>query len=90
MDKLDKLLQFVCIVGITLVTSLEFFAHRRNLASLFYWHYFEKYDLGELASLSFSRESSTGYSDKLQTISDHHLQTIDVTRMSLSKISLLF
>ena len=70
LDLLDKLLKRICrIVGPSLAVSLEPLAHGRNVASLslFYRYYFGRCssELTQLVPLSFSRERSTRYSDRL-------------------------
>ena len=67
LDKLQKRISRT--VGPSLSDSLEPFAHRQNGASLslFYRYYFDRCssELAQLVPLSFSRERSTSYSDRL-------------------------
>ena len=70
LELLDKLQKQICrSVGPFLATSLEPLAHSRNVAnlSLFYRYYFGRCssELAELVPLSYSRGSSTRYSDRL-------------------------
>ena len=70
LELLDKLQKQICrTVGPSLATSLERFAHRRNVASLslFYRYYFGRCssELAELVPLPYSRWRSTRYSDRL-------------------------
>ena len=59
--------------GPSLAASLEFLAHRRNVASLslFYRYYFSRCssELTQLVPLSFSRGRSTRYFDRLHGFS---------------------
>ena len=59
--------------GPSLAASLEFLAHRRNVASLslFYRYYFSRCssELAQLVPLSFSRGRSTRYFDRLHGFS---------------------
>ena len=61
-----------CIIP-SLATSLEPLTHRQNTTSfsLFYRYYFGKYssELAQLVPLSYSRGSSTHYSDRLHDFS---------------------
>ena len=71
---LDKLQKWICrAVGPSLAASLETLAHRRNVASLslFCRFYFGRRssELAELVPLSYSRGSSTRYSDRLYDFS---------------------
>ena len=70
LELLDELQKRICRTsGPSLAASLEFLAHRRNVASLslFYRYYFSRCssELAQLAPLSFSRGRSTRYFDRL-------------------------
>ena len=74
LELLDKLQKQVCrTVGPSLAASLEPLANHRKVASLslFYSYYFGRYssELTQLVPLSFSRERSTRYSDRLHDFS---------------------
>ena len=71
---LDKLQKRICRTVVPwLATSLEPFAHRRNVASLslFCKYYFGRCssELDQLVPLSFSQRRSTRYSDRLHGLS---------------------
>ena len=70
LELLEELQKRICRTsGPSLAASLEFLAHRRNVASLslFYRYYFSRCssELAQLAPLSFSRGRSTRYFDRL-------------------------
>ena len=70
LELLDELQKRICRTsGPSLAASLEFLAHRRNVASLslFYRYYFSRCssELAQLVPLSFSRGRSTRYFDRL-------------------------
>ena len=74
LELLDKLQKQICrTVRTSLASSLEPFAHRRNVASLslFYRYYFCRCssELSQLVPLPYSRRSSTRYSDRLHDFS---------------------
>ena len=74
LELLDKLQKRICrTVGPSLAASLEPLAHRRNVASLslFYRYYFGRCssELAKLVPISYSRGSSTRYSDRLHGFS---------------------
>ena len=69
LELLDELQKRICRTsGPSLAASLEFLAHRRNVASLslFYRYYFSRCssELAQLVPLSFSRGRSTRYFDR--------------------------
>ena len=71
-DKLQK--RIYRTVGLSLASSLEPLAHRRNVAnltSLFYRYYFGRYssELAQVIPLPYSRVRSTRYSDGLHDFS---------------------
>ena len=70
LELLEELQKRICRTsGPSLAASLEFLAHRRNVASLslFYRYYFSRCssELAQLVPLSFSRGRSTRYFDRL-------------------------
>ena len=70
LELLDELQKRICRTSApSLAASLEFLAHRRNVASLslFYRYYFSRCssELAQLVPLSFSRGRSTRYFDRL-------------------------
>ena len=74
LELLDELQKRICRTsGPSLAASLEFLAHRRNVASLslFYRYYFSRCssELAQLVPLSFSRGRSTRYFDRLHGFS---------------------
>ena len=74
LELLDELQKRICRTsGPSLAASLEFLAHRRNVASLslFYRYYFGRCssELAQLVPLSFSRGRSTRYFDRLHGFS---------------------
>ena len=74
LELLDELQKRICRTsGPSLAASLEFLAHRRNVASLslFYRYYFSRCssELARLVPLSFSRGRSTRYFDRLHGFS---------------------
>ena len=74
LELLDELQKRICRTsGPSLAASLEFLAHRRNVASLslFYRYYFSRCssELAQLVPLSFSRGRSTRYFDRLRGFS---------------------
>ena len=78
----DKLQRPICrTVGSSLVTCLEPLAHRRNVASVFYWYYFCKClsELAQLVPLPYFQGRSAGYSDRCRIFLSPFL---DITRMS--------
>ena len=88
---LDKLQKRICrTVGPSLAASLEHLAHRGNVASLslFYRYYFGRCyaELAQLVPLPFSLGRSPRFPDILL---DFFSAFLDVTRMSISTVSLL-
>ena len=74
LELLEELQKRICRTsGPSLAASLEFLAHRRNVASLslFYRYYFSRCssELAQLVPLSFSRGRSTRYFDRLHGFS---------------------
>ena len=74
LELLDKLQKRICrTADLSLATSLEPLAHRRNVAilSFFYRYYFGRCssELAQLVPLPFSRGRSTRYSDRLHDFS---------------------
>ena len=91
LELLDKLQKRICrTVGPSLAASLEPLAHRRNVASLslFYRYYFGRCssELAHLVPLPYCRGRSAHCSDRLH---DFLSPILDVTRMSMSKVSFL-
>ena len=88
---LDKLEKRICrTVGPSLATSLELFAHRRNLASLslFYRYYFGRCSSGlaQLVPLPLFRGGLLGILIDCMIFLSPFL---DVTKMSMSTVSFL-
>ena len=74
LELLGKQQKQICrTAGLSVAASLEPLAHHRNVASssLFYRYYFGRCssELPQLVPLSFSREKSTRYSNKLHDFS---------------------
>ena len=91
LELLAKLQKWICrTVGPSLAISLEYLALRRNVASLslFYRYYFGRCssELAQLVPIPFSLGRSTCYSDRLHGFLSPFL---DVTRMSMSTVSIL-
>ena len=90
LELLDKLQKGICrTVGPSLAAFLEPLAHHRNVASLslFYRYYFGRCSskLAQLVPLAFSRGRSIILIDCIIFLSPF----LDVTRMSISKVSFL-
>ena len=91
LELLDKLQKWICrTVGPSLAASVEPLAHCRNVASLslFCRYYFGRCssELAQLVPFPYSRGRSALYSDRLH---DFSVIFLDVTRMSMSKVSFL-